>query len=135
MYYDISSMQNTSKLLQCTHKHRNEVFIFKSQSLHIPPKSSSPAFYPAVRLCAFQHHSQRHQDSPLCTVIVWLSEALMVKGVNRQSISRKMPEQAVLQQTWTVWECCFQDPEPEHRQITMTEFNIFLEAFIISTAA
>lgn len=35
MYYNISSMQDTSKLLQCTqaHAHRNEGFISKSQLL------------------------------------------------------------------------------------------------------
>lgn len=134
MYYNISSMQDTSKLLQCTqaHAHRNEGFISKkSVALRFLPERSSPASSPAVRLQASRHRRRRCRVSPPCTVIVWISEATTGKGVSRQSSSGQLPEQAALQQTWTAWDFCFQ----EHGQITMTEFNIFLEAFISSTGA
>lgn len=134
MYYNISSMQNMSKLLQCTHAHtrRNEAFVLKSQSLFSSfPRGSSSASSLTVRLLASQHHCQRHRVCLPCRV--WISEVMTGKGSSRQSSNRRLPERAALQQTWTARECQSQAQEPEHRQITMTEFNIFPEAFVIST--
>lgn len=130
MYRNISSMQNTSKLLQCTQAAtltENEAFTLKSQS--ISASSPKAAALTPPQQWDWVHRCQGHRVSPPGTVIVWLSENMTGKAV-----SRRLPEQAALQQTWTSWDHPSRHQEPEHRLDTMTEFNIFLEAFIISTA-